>query len=271
METIKLQVRKWFKGSLPERTKLEIPGWAGDSHDHSDGAKPQPFHCVPFLEAATYGLSLTYPFNTTCYVKNIDGKVTFEGEWDKEPAPDGVTFPPFMTFAPGHYGFTSSLDIKCPKDYIIRIEPHPRFYTDSTGTAPVTVCGHIQGDWWPKVFFVVFRSPRPDETHIFRHNEPYAQILILPKKVSYEITEMTREESIKRSARDEKIKKYSKKIAKNSWSDYLNNGFDDKYKVLASIYAKEGEEGVDRFLESIEKQELDKQTSRRKKMPRKLF
>jgi hypothetical protein len=274
MDKIELKYRKWYKGIPPRPIKLQIPGWAGDSHGHDDGDKPQPWHCPPFVDGSTYGLELIYPFETECRVKNIDGRAIFEGRWEDEPSPDGTTFPPFLQFAPGHYGFTSSLDIKCPPDYVIRIEPHPRFYTDTTGTVPVTVCGHIQGDWWPKVFFVVFRSPRPGETHIFRKGEPYAQILVVPRRVLYSVKEMDHAEMAKRNVRDGRIAKYGKVIAKNAWSDHKSQGFDDKYKVLSSIYAKGGEAAVDRYLEEVEKEEeqrrLDQSAQVRQKMPRTL-
>jgi len=274
MEKVEIKYRKWYKGVPPRPIKLQIPGWAGDSHGHSDGDVPQPWHCPPFVEASTYGLELIYTFDTECTVRNLDGKVVFDGDWEKEYSPDGVRFPPFGNFAPGHYGFTSSLDIKCPPNCVIRIEPHPRFYTDRTGTVPIPVCGHIQGDWWPKVFFVVFRAPLPGETHIFRQGEPYAQILVLPKRVTYEVTQMASAEVAKRNVRDARIHKVARQISKNTWRDHQDLCFDDKYKVLSTVYAKGGEAGVDRFLEEAEANQQSIDTAKaeavRRKMPRKL-
>jgi hypothetical protein len=270
-----VKYRKWWKGIPPRPIKLQIPGWAGDSHGHATGDRPQPWHCPPFVEGSTYGLELIYPFDTECHIKNIDGKIVFEGEWEKEQPPDATQFPPFMSFAPGHYGFTSSLDIKCDPEYVLRIEPHPRFYTDQTGTVPVTVAGHIQGSWWPKIFFVVFRSPRPGEVHIFKKDDPYAQLLVLPKRVTYSITEMDANEQIKRGNRDAMIGKHAEMISKNSWKDYKGNAFNDKYKVLSAIFAKEGEEGVDRYLAGTEMKEVqvkaDQAASARNKLPRKFI
>ena len=70
MENIKLKYRSLFKGLSPKPIKLEIPGWAGEQNKHTNGDKPQPWHCPPFIEAATYGLELCYPFETECRVKN---------------------------------------------------------------------------------------------------------------------------------------------------------------------------------------------------------
>src|SRR5581483_5793386 len=116
------------KGLPPRQIRLQIPGWAGDSHDHGDGAKPQPWHCPPWVDGSTYGLELIYPFDTECHVVNDNGEIKFIGDFSPEQ-PTGIKFPPFMTFAPGHYGYTSALDIQVPDDHVLRIEPHPRFYT----------------------------------------------------------------------------------------------------------------------------------------------
>ncbi|HEX7921952.1 MAG TPA: hypothetical protein VF583_13425, partial [Bradyrhizobium sp.] len=34
----------------PRRTKLEIPGWAGQREPRADGSREQVWHCVPFSE-----------------------------------------------------------------------------------------------------------------------------------------------------------------------------------------------------------------------------
>jgi hypothetical protein len=277
-ESIEVKYRTWYKGIPPKPIKLEIPGWAGDSHGHKDGDRPMPWHCIPFVEASTYGLELLYPFAVECHVKNVGGKIVFEGDWDKEQPPNDVQFPPFLSFAPGHFGFTSSMDIEAPPGHIIRLEPHPRLYTDTTGTVPLAVAGHIQSEWWPKIFFVVFKSPLPGQEYIFREGEPYAQILILPRKVTYSVKEMSQQEKDVRLRRDHYISQHRTKIANHSWFDYLNNNFDDKYKVLSQIYAKEGVAGVDRFLEEInakthmeteEKKEIGRQKFKRKLIIRK--
>src|SRR5687767_59867 len=84
MHKIELKYRCWYKGVPPKPIKLQIPGWAGDSHGHSNGDKPQPWHCPPFVEGATYGLELIYPFETEVSVRNVDGKIKFDGDFSKE-------------------------------------------------------------------------------------------------------------------------------------------------------------------------------------------
>lgn len=245
--------RSWFKGIPPKPIKLKIPGWAGDSHGHSNGDKPQPWHCPPFREGSVYGLELIYPFETECHVKNINGKIIFEGDFELESNQSGVNLPPFSAFAPDHFGFTSSLDLMPPENHIIRIEPHPRFYVDNTGTVPCAITGHLQSEWWPKFFFVVFKSPRPGECLIFKHQEPYAQILVLPKKIDYEIVEMTPEEKTSRKKLEEKIINIGPGIATNTWKDHLGNKFDDKYKVFSGVFSKGGFQGLQDLIAEKEK------------------
>lgn len=246
MEKIDVKYRTWGKGIPPRPIKLEIPGWAGDDKNHGDGSKPQPWHCTPFVDGSTYGLELIYPFYAETVIYKKDGKLMFEGDFSKEPSYNRNK-PPFEQFAPGHFGFTSSLDILPPEGYCVRLEPHPRYYTDETGTVPLLVPGHIQR-FWPKIFFIVFKSPMEGQKYIFRYGEPYGQILIIPAKVKYNVEPMTFEISSSRDSRDQAITKFAPFIKSRSWQDHLGNVFDDKYKQLATAYAKGGDEGVKKLL-----------------------
>jgi len=267
MDKLEIKYRLWHKGVPPRQIKLQIPGWSGEQNSHTDGDKPQPWHCPPFVDGATYGLELYYPFETECHVRLVDGKVVFEGDFDKDQiqCPD-VKLPPFMSFAPGHFGMTSALDIQVPTGYVLRTEPHPRYYTSECNTVPCCIPGHIQTEWWPKFFFVVFKNPLPGQTIIFRQGEPYGQILIISKKISYDIKEMTLGESLERADCDNKINKYCKRFVKNDWHDHLGHNFDDKYKVLSSICSKHGADSVKDFIKSVAKKIEEK-----KKIPFKFF
>lgn len=234
---IDINYKLYFKGIKPKPIKLQIPGWAGDSHEHSNGCKPQPWHCVPFVEGSTYGLELVYPFDTECIVYTENNTTIFEGDFSKECVWSKDKKPPFSAFAPGHYGMTSSLNLKIPKDYIIRLESHPRFYTDNTNTVPIVVPGHIQS-WWPRIFFIVFKTPPEGHKHIFRKGEPYGQMLILPQKVQYNINPMSYEDEMENMILEKNILDYSDKLSKNKWKDYKGNVFDDKYKQMAIYYNK---------------------------------
>jgi hypothetical protein len=257
MEKLQIKWRKWYNGIAPRLTKLEIPGWAGEPNNHTSGDKPQPWHCTPFIEGTTYGLELCYPFDTECHVKNIDGEIVFEGDFSEENKMcEDVNLPPFLSFSPGHFGMTSALDIKVPSGYILRLETHPRFYTDCTTTVPCALPAHIQTEWWSKIFFVVFKNPVPGQTIIFRKGEPYGQALVLPKKVEYDIQEMSQVEQFQRAHLDAQIDKYRKQIVKNDWFDYKGNNFDDKYKILSSIFAKKGIQGIYDLIDSLDKKNV---------------
>jgi hypothetical protein len=247
---MQVNYRTWGKGFPPRPIKLEIPGWAGSHRKHETGCTPQPWHCIPFVEGSTYGLELIYPFEHETRVTN-DGQIKFSGKFYDEDYDATEIPPPFSAFAPGHYGFTSSLDIEPPEGHVVRIEPHPRFFTDFTGNCPIAVPGHIQ-PWWCRIFFVVFKAPRLDETHIFQLGEPFAQILIVPKKINYEIQEMSQEKKLERIFIDNKIVALSKHLAKNVWYDHQGNQFDDKYKQLQAAYNKRGMNGILSLMEKIQ-------------------
>ena len=249
MEKLLLKYRNWHNSEPPKPIKLKIPGWAGEPNSHKTGDTPEPWHCVPFVEANTYGLELCYPFEAECHVYWKNDVLQFDGDFCKENA--GITLPPFSAFAPGHFGMTSGLDIKVPEDYVLRLEPHPRFFTDNTNTTPCCIPGHLQTQWWTKIFFVVFKNPIKGQTIIFRKDEPYGQILIVPKKIAYEIKEMTNQEILERNEFDQIIENYGKTIANNDWNDHKGNNFNDKYKVLSAVYAKSGLKGLKIFINQI--------------------
>lgn len=252
MEKIKLKCRSWYKGVFPSPIKLQIPGWAGADNNHKDGDEAQPWHCIPFVEASTYGLELVYSFDTECVVKNINGNIIFEGDFSNENknCPE-VNLPPFVSFASGHFGMTSCLDIAVPEGYCLRTEPHPRFYTDTTGNVPCCISGHIQTSWWPKIFFVVFKNPYKGQEIVFKKNEPYAQILVVPSKANYEIERMSSSDEKERNELSYMIEKNISKIASNCWQDNKGNNFSDKYKQIYKVYRKDGLTGVKNFLKSF--------------------
>jgi hypothetical protein len=261
MEDIVVKYRNWHNSQPPRPTKLQIPGWAGKDRRHGNGSEPQPWHCPPFVDASTYAHELVYPYKSECRVKRISGEVVFEMDFSNEDwmlAENRQTIsgnqpkkktPPMMSFAPGHYGMSSGLDLEPPEGYVIRTEPHPRFYTDDTGTVPCMLAGHIQR-WWSRIFFVVFKSPREGEEHIFRHGDPYGQLLFVPQKNSVIFDPFTEEEARVREMRDKRLSDHSKKIANHSWNDNKMLAFDDKYKVLSSAYNKGGYENMDELVVS---------------------
>ena len=53
----------------PRRTKLEIPGWAGENAPRTDGAHEYAWHCMPFTEGAQYGIEIFYPYDNELRVE----------------------------------------------------------------------------------------------------------------------------------------------------------------------------------------------------------
>jgi hypothetical protein len=170
---------------------------------YSKALPPQPMNApadfgVPaFARASTYGLELLYQYETPCHVVNDKGPLRFEWDWANEPG-GGLTGGEFVPFAPRlaprFYLFNTRLDVQAPPGHVIRSAPHPRYFTDGSGTVPLAMIGHMQTEWYPRLYFVVFRAPRPGQRHIFRKGEPFAQIIFVPMRRSYETVPVTIEE-----------------------------------------------------------------------------
>src|SRR5438132_442132 len=76
----------------PRRTRLEIPGWAGQREPRKDGSREQVWHCVPFSEGAQYGIELFYPYDNELHVTTKDGHLIMEADWGPPPA-GGLQWP----------------------------------------------------------------------------------------------------------------------------------------------------------------------------------
>src|SRR5262249_12114480 len=147
-----------------------------------------------------------------------------------------------------YYLFNTRLDVQTPPGYVLRTEPHPRYFTDDSGTVPLAMIGHLQNEWYPRSLFVVFRGPRQGQRHIFRKGEPFVQILVVPKRMDYDLTEMTSAEGTKRRELAGTIQRLKSDIAENIWHNPDNNEFNNHYKVLARAFARDGMVGVEEVL-----------------------
>jgi tetratricopeptide (TPR) repeat protein len=248
MDKLELKYITFDKSTAPQAIRMKIPGWSGVGDKMEDGSEPQPWHCLPFTEGATYGLELVYPYETECHVVNEDGKIRFDWDFSREPQ-SRLTGGEFVTFFPKEashfYLFNTGVDLAPPAGYVVRTEPHPRFFTDRTGTAPVAVVGHVQGEWWPKKFFVVFKAPLPGERQIFRRGEPYVQLLLVPQRLSLETAPMSPQENERRRALEQKIALSNHHIATNVWQNPSGYAFSNHYKILARAFSREGQAGVE--------------------------
>jgi Flp pilus assembly protein TadD len=248
MDKLTIKYATYANALPPRRVKLEKPGWAGDLRKMEDGSEPQPWHCLPFVEAATYGLELLYPYETECVVVNDNGDVRFEFDYEKEPG--GIlTGGEFITFFPKppakFYLFNTRIDLQAPPGHVLRTEPHPRAFSDETGTAPLAICGHVQSEWWSRKLFVVFKSPPPGGRNVFRKGDPYAQILFVPQRANYELERFTPDEEAARRKRENDVDATKLHIATNVWKNPTNSEFSDYYKILARAFQRDGQSGVE--------------------------
>jgi hypothetical protein len=211
----------------PRRTKLEMPGWAGEREPRADGSHEQPWHCIPFSEAAKAGIELLYPHERALHVTFRDGGQVFEEEGG---ASDDK--PPFRGFGRGYYTYQVLIDLKVEAGYAIRTETHPSFYTDATGTAPIAVPAVLR-HWWPMMFFVVFKSPAEGQTHVFRPGAPFIQIAVVPADDKLELEPMGEEEAAERELQSRRI--YASRSALSSdtqWTSATDTVFDGTYRRL---------------------------------------
>ena len=126
---MQVKFRTSIEGLRPQRTKLEVPGWGGQSEPRADGSREQPWHCLPFTESARYGIELFYPYENELHVHTRNGKLVLEGDFGPDPQ-TGVQWPPFRNFGDTYYTYQVLFDLKVDPGFAIRTEPHPRLYTD---------------------------------------------------------------------------------------------------------------------------------------------
>jgi hypothetical protein len=229
-------------GLNPRRTKLEMPGWAGEPNPRKDGSHEYPWHCMPFTEGAQYGIEVFYPFENELHVTTKDGGLIFDGDFGPPPE-EGLQWPPFRSFGREYYTYQLLLDLKVGHEWAVRTEPHPRFYTDTTGTVPIAVPALLRTEWWPMISFVVFKSPGEGATHVFRPNDPMLQILILPVTSDFILTPMDVEEAAEREMRGRRIHASRETLAVDStWVSNTDTVFDGTYRHLLRAAKAKGKE-----------------------------
>lgn len=215
----------------PRRTRMEIPGWAGEREPRANGSHEQVWHCVPFSEGAQYGIELFYPYDFELRVTTTDGKLMFAGEFGEPPSPS-LQWPPFRSFGDAFFTYQLLLDLKVDPGFAIRTEPHPRFYSDTTGTVPIAVPALIR-NWWPMLFFCVFKSPTEGQTHIFRPGEPFAQVIVIPEEAEFELVPMSEDEAAERELQARRIYANRPNLsAGTEWTSRTNTVFDGTYRHL---------------------------------------
>jgi hypothetical protein len=246
MEKLEIKYRTTGKAIPPRPIRISTPGWAGGDVPKLDGNEPQPWHCPPFVEGSIYGLELVYPYDRECHVINDAGDIRFDWDFAAEPGIKlhGEEFAAFFPRPSRFYLFNTGLDMQAPPGHVLRTQPHPRFYTDETGTVPMSLMGHVQTEWFTRPIFCVFKVPPPGQRHIFRKDEAYAQILFVPHLTSYEPVLMTPQEQAQRLDLERAISSSAAFIAKNVWHNPAGHEFKDHYKLMGRAFAVDGAAGV---------------------------
>jgi hypothetical protein len=228
----------------PRRTKLEMPGWAGQPEPRADGSQEYAWHCAPFTEGAQYGIEVFYPYDNELRVSRQNGKLVLDRNFGPRPQEVGdLMWPPFRSFGQDYYTYQLLLDLKVGKDWAVRTEPHPRFYTDPTDTVPIAVPALLRTEWWPMISFVVFKTPVEGHTHVFRPGEPMLQILILPVTADFTLVPMDDAEAAEREMRGRRIHGGRPHLAaETTWTSRTDTVFDGTYRhLLRAAKARERE------------------------------
>lgn len=228
----------------PQLIKVPVPGWGGDVQRRVDGNHEQPWHCTPFSESARYGIELLYPYEEELRVYRRDGQIILEADW-QEP-PDELMWPPFRPFGEDFYSYQLSLDLLPPPGWAVRTEPHPRYFTDPTNTTPLAVPALIRTEWWPMMYFCIFKMPPDGATHIFRKSEPFISMIVIPETPELRLEEMSEEEGAERELRSRRIAASRDKLAGNThWTSSTRTVFDGTYRRMFSAVKKKDSENGD--------------------------
>lgn len=227
----KIKYRMSGEDLRPRRTKLEIPGWAGEPERRTDGSHEYAWHCVPFTEAAKYGVEVFYPYDNELHVSTRNRKLVMEGDFGPPPTP-GRNWPPFRNFGESFYTYQILLDLKPEPGYAMKVETHPSFYTDTTGTAPIAVPALIR-EWWPMLYFIVFKSPPEGQTHIFRPGAPMAQFTMVSAECDVELVAMSEDEAAERELQSRRIYASRQTLGADSqWLSTTDTVFDGTYRRM---------------------------------------
>jgi hypothetical protein len=216
----------------PQPIQLPIPGWGGERQPRADGSHEQPWHCQPFSEGARYGVEVIYPFDAELRVTKWRGKVRLEADWGEPPDPT-MMWPPFRPFGEDFYSHQLSLDLAVPPGWAIRTEPHPRYYTDPTNTTPLAVPALVRTDWWPMIYFCIFKAPPKGVTHVFRKGEPFLSAIVVPAEPELDLQPMDEEEAAQREMQARRLAASRDALAEGSrWVSSTNTVFDGTYRHL---------------------------------------
>ncbi len=226
-----VKVRTYEPSLAPRRTRMEVPGWSGKPEPRRNGSHEHVWHCLPFTEGATYGTEVLFPHPGEVRVTGCNGEPHFDGDIRTDPD-TGLSTPPFRSFGGRFYSYQLLLDLKPEPGFAVRTEPHPRFYTDTTGTVPLALPALIR-DFWPMMNFCIFKTPAEGHTHVFRHGEPMLQLIVVPAEPDYELVPMGDEEAAERELQSRRVHASRDTLGKDThWVSASNTVFDGTYRHI---------------------------------------
>ena len=101
-----------------------------------------------------------------------------------------------------------------------------------TNTVPIAVPALLR-NWWPMMFFIVFKSPAEGMTHIFRPGEPFAQVIVVPEDSDVVVEQMGEEECAERELQARRIHASRSTLSADShWTSASNTVFDGTYRNI---------------------------------------
>jgi hypothetical protein len=145
-----------------------------------------------------------------------------------------MMWPPFRSFGADYYSYQIALDLEVQAGWAIRTEPHPRYFTDATNTTPLAVPALIRSEWWPMMFFCIFKAPPKGVTHVFRKGEPFISIIALPAEPELDLQPMAPEDAAERELRARRLAASRDKLAEGTrWLSTTSTVFDGTYRHMA--------------------------------------
>ena len=88
-------------------------------------------------------------------------------------------------------------------------------------------------NFWPMLFFCVFKAPAEGRTHIFRPGEPFAQVIVIPEEANFTVEPMSPDEAAERELQSRRIHASRPTLGKETeWVSSTNTVFDGTYRHL---------------------------------------
>ena len=129
----------------------------------------------------------------------------------------------------------------------MRTEPHPRFYTDTTGTVPIAVPALLRTEWWPMISFIVFKAPTKGQTTSSGRANRCADPDAAGDR-RFHLVPMNEEEAAEREMRARRIHASRPTLPQDTtWTSDTDTVFDGTYRhLLRAAKSDASETGIKR-------------------------